>query len=61
MSSLVWKTRDGREIPIEDMETSHIKNAQALLRRKGFVEKSTFIFYLRVPGTMGEFAQMAYE
>ena len=32
-----WKTRDGREIPIKEMGTDHLKNCVAMLRRKGFV------------------------
>ena len=29
----VWTTKDGREIPVEEMTTSHIKNTIALLER----------------------------
>lgn len=32
-----WKCKDGRELDIKDMETSHLKNAVAMLRRKGVV------------------------
>lgn len=30
----IWKTKDGRCIPVEDMTTSHIQNTIAFLRRK---------------------------
>jgi hypothetical protein len=29
----VWTTKDGREIPVEEMTTSHIQNTIALLER----------------------------
>jgi hypothetical protein len=35
-----WQTRDGRLIPICNMETDHIKNTIAMLRGKGFIAKS---------------------
>ena len=31
----VWRMRDGREVEIIKMSTSHIKNTIAMLRRKG--------------------------
>lgn len=57
-----WKTQDGRKIPIADMETSHIKAALAMLKRKGFYSVSTFLAYVSAPyEKMGDGAQMAFE
>jgi len=38
-----WKCKDGREIDIKDMEASHLKNAIAMLRRKGVVTTDEFL------------------
>ena len=56
-----WKTKDGKEIPIENMTTQHIKNTIALLERKGFVSPETLRFYTSGPTPFGECAQLAYE
>lgn len=37
-----WLTRDGRILKIKEMETNHIVNALAMLKRNGFVSKDTF-------------------
>ena len=41
-----WKMKNGHTIKIADMETSHIKNAIAMLRRKGFVTPAELELYL---------------
>lgn len=33
MAALLWTTADGRTIKIEDMETTHLRNAIARIRR----------------------------
>lgn len=60
---MIWKCRDGRLIPIEDLETDHLKNIVAMLRRQGFVTPSEFFScagYAFSPMT-GEYASMAAE
>lgn len=37
-----WKTRDGRKLNIAEMETDHIKNCIAMLRRKGLCSTDEF-------------------
>ena len=32
----IWKTKNGIEIPIEKMETSHIKNSINMMLKNGF-------------------------
>lgn len=32
-----WKTKDGREIPIQDLPTPHLTSIIAMLRRRGYV------------------------
>ena len=38
-----WKCKDGRELDIKDMETNHLKNAIAMLRRKGVVTTDEYL------------------
>jgi hypothetical protein len=33
----VWTTKEGKEILIRDMETSHIKNTMKMLEKKNFM------------------------
>ena len=56
-----WKTKDGKEIAVEDMETSHIENALALLEREGFIGEETLNFYLSTSGPSGDIAQYYFE
>lgn len=57
-----WKTKDGREIEVKDMETSHIKNTLKMLEKNGFIAASTLDFYLGCSGPSGgDGAQMAFE
>jgi len=41
-----WVMKSGKKINITDMETSHIRNAIAMLRRKGFVTPAELEMYL---------------
>lgn len=34
----IWHTKDGKEIKIKDMETSHIKNCIAFIRRNDKID-----------------------
>lgn len=52
-----WRTRDGRQLAVTEMETSHIENALAVLRRRGFVSPKTVSFYVSCPLPHGEAAQ----
>lgn len=55
-----WTTRDGRKLDIEKMDTDHIQNSLAMLKRNGRVSMKTLTPYLRgVP--RGEGAQMLFE
>jgi hypothetical protein len=36
MSNLTWTDKSGEEHEIEDMETSHIENCMAMIKRNGF-------------------------
>jgi hypothetical protein len=56
----IWTMRDGTRIRIADMETSHIKNTIAMLKRKGFIGEEEFdsINYGAYP--RGELAQEAW-
>lgn len=38
-----WKCKDGRELDVKDMETSHLKSTIALLRRKGAVTLGEYL------------------
>jgi hypothetical protein len=57
----VWVTQDKREIPIKDMETTHIQNCVAMLRRKGWISADEAAPFPVPPcaANMGEFAYEA--
>lgn len=38
----IWVTKDGRRIPVTDMETAHIENTLAMLKRKGWCSPEEF-------------------
>lgn len=38
----MWKCKDGRLLRIKDMETDHIRNAEAMLRRAGWCSVREF-------------------
>lgn len=56
-----WRTRDGRIIAVRDMDTNHIQNTLAMLRRKGFVGPRTVLAYLSGPRPSGDGAQDAFN
>lgn len=56
-----WKTRDGRELEVSEMSTTHIFNSLQLLRRSGYVGSSTVAFYNSCPLPLGEMAQVAFD
>jgi len=56
-----WKTKDGREIEISNMETSHIENTLAMLKRNGAISVETLEFYLTCHPPNGDMAMDAFE
>lgn len=56
-ASKVWITQDGREIPIRQMPSDHLKNAIWFLQRRTEAVKSSLPF----PLLNGEMAQMFAE
>lgn len=38
----LWKTQDGRRIPTDMLDTSHLRNIVAMLRSKGYVTEDEF-------------------
>lgn len=60
--ALTWTTRDGRVIKVEDLETDHLANIVAMLRRKGFCTMDEFMDAAAGVNLLaGEYAQMAAE
>lgn len=58
--TLVWTTKDDRQIPIKKMATQHIKNTLNMLRNKGYVGIGTLKFYLTCPPPTAEGALDAF-
>lgn len=56
-----WTTKDGRTMPISAMGDDHLRNTYRMLCRKGFVSKSTVLFYLSTAGPDGDAAQDCFE
>jgi len=53
-----WRCKDGRVLLIQDMETSHLTNTVAMLRRKGYVSEQEAVDAPRPMSFGGEYAQM---
>lgn len=59
---MYWTTKDGRKIDIKDMSDDHLRNAVAMLRRKGFVGADEYEIALGSAFSMGgEMAQYYAE
>lgn len=57
-----WVSSDGRVTPLVSMETAHLENTIALIRRRGFVTKNEAMPFPSPPcGLRGEFAIDAAE
>jgi hypothetical protein len=61
VTTAIWTRKDGSQIAVAEMATDHIRNALAMLKRKGAVSPSTRRFYLECPGPVGEAAQDAFD
>jgi len=55
-----WTNRKGRKFEIADMDTTHIRNCLAMLRRKGFISESECDSCMGY-SPQGEMAQYCYE
>lgn len=42
-TNFTWKCKDGRVLELKDIETDHLKNIIAVLRRKGLVTMDEFL------------------
>jgi len=57
----VWKTKNGKAIPIEKMTNKHLINILKMFKNRGFVGIKTLNFYLNCRGPQGEYAWDAFE
>lgn len=58
----IWKTKEGKEIKICDMETSHIENSINMMKRKGFVNREEYLEIVSsYPVMNGDMAQYCAE
>ena len=55
-----WKMGDVTLIDIDKMESSHIQNCLAMMRRKGFIGVEELGHYFG-PGPQGDMASLAFE
>jgi len=46
MNTNVWKTRDGRVIPVVDMTDDHLRNTLRMIQRAGYVHSKQFVSLL---------------
>lgn len=58
---MIWKTKEGKELNMDDMASDHIENCLDLLERRGFISAKTFYFYLVGPLPDGDMARMAVD
>lgn len=56
-----WKTRDGRVIPITEMETEHIRNVVEMIRKVGAISVHEAALMFAAPPPHGERAYDAWE
>ncbi len=56
-----WRTRDGEEISLSLMETSHIINCINYFKNRGYVAPSTLSFYLGCTPPTADGASLAFE
>lgn len=61
MEERIWKSQNGRETRVEDMNTRHIENTLAKLKREGFVSPKTVASYVNGPKPNGDSAQDAFD
>lgn len=56
-----WKTKDGKELDVSEMETSHIQNALNLLEKNGCISPKTLNFYLTCIPPTADMAMDCFE
>lgn len=56
-----WKMRNGTEIEISDMKTTHIINSLRMIKNQGYVSPKTVSFYIGCPRPNGEAANDAFD
>ena len=56
----VWRTKDGRRIPLREMTDDHVMHAMGHLRR-AHLRYITSLVYLGIPDDIGELAREAAE
>lgn len=57
-----WKTKDGRNIKIKDMKTSHLQKSIHMMRKNGFCGVKEIKSYLFCNcGLLGDGTQMAFD
>lgn len=61
MRDKIWTSQNGRQTKIKDMNTKHIENTLAKLKREGFVSAKTHEFYMTCNPPTGEMALEAFE
>lgn len=57
----IWTCQDGSTVAVNQMTDRHVLNSYRMLKRKGFVSRRTFEFYITDQGPSGEMAQDAFR
>jgi hypothetical protein len=59
--TVVWTTKEGKQIPIGKMATQHIRNTLNMLRENGFIGAETRRYYTSCPSPTAEGALDAFN
>jgi len=57
----IWKTKDGKNLKIKDMDTKHIKNCLKMLKERNFISIKSFNLFLNSYDNQSDMVQLCLE